>query len=470
MKNQLEWGLIGMGVMGTALARNMARNGISLALYNQFIKGKEERVAAKRCQEYPELTNCLPFEDLGEFVESLEPIRKIIVMVPSGSAIDSVLTDLVKLLRSGDIIIDGGNSRFEKTQIRYLKLKQQGISFLGMGVSGGADGALKGPAMMVGGTQEDYKNISSTLEKIVAKNKNNASCLGYFGLGGAGHFVKTIHNGIEYGEMQLLAEVYEWMRQQKSPPWQLFSAWQQTVSRSYLLGVSADIVTYRSKNALVIEDIEDVTQHKGTGVWSTISATELGAPTSVMTAALQARFSSAQKSLREKMAQTLLNPKEQSKTLEVDTIKKAYDLARWVNHHQGFSILEQAKIKNGWRFSLSTAARTWTAGCIIQSELMHQCETLLNEQSNLLASKAFQTLYRKNIDALSEILKWAMAAQIPLPAFSAAWQYLMSVRQAHSTGNFIQAQRDYFGAHGLTWNNGAEQRGPHGPWHKRSNA
>ena len=468
MKNQLEWGIIGLGVMGTALARNLARNGVSLALYNQFVKGKEERIAARRCQEHTELSNSLAFENIKEFVTALRPKRKIIVMVPAGAAVNAVLTDLVKLLSPGDMIIDGGNSHFENTQSRYRDLKKQGISFLGIGVSGGETGALKGPAMMVGGNPSDFESVRAILEKIVAKNKNSTPCLGYFGTGGAGHFVKTIHNGIEYGEMQLLAEVYAWMRQQDASPWHLFAEWQHTDSQSYLLSVSADLMNYKSKNDLLIEAIEDVTQHKGTGVWSAISAAELGFPATIMTAALQARFSSAQKAIREKMAKTLSKSIQQSKVPDADTIKKAYDLARWVNHLQGFSILEYAKKQYEWTFSLGTAARSWTAGCIIQSELMYQCEELLEKYPNLLETKAFSKQFNVNLKALSKLLQWGMSTQVPLPAFSATWQYLMGITEARSTGNFIQAQRDYFGAHGLTWTQDESHRGAHGPWHKSS--
>ena len=468
MKKQNEWGLIGLGVMGTALARNLARNGISLSLYNRYLQGQEEQVAAEACRKYPELNDCNPFEDLQEFIQSLQTVRKIIVMVPAGAAIDAILGELSGLLQPGDIIIDGGNSHFEKTQNRYQSLKKQGISYLGIGVSGGEKGALKGPAMMVGGRQADYETIRPVLEKIVARNKNNVPCLGYFGTGGAGHFIKTLHNGVEYGEMQLLAEVYEWMRHQENPPWQLFSQWQQTDSQSYLLGVSADLVTYKHKKELLIDHIEDITQHKGTGVWSTMIAAALGAPSSVMTAALQARFIAAQKKTREATAPQLALSAKGVASLDANTLKKAYDLARWINHHQGFSVLKQAKNQYQWHFSLATAATTWTAGCIIQSELMYQCATLLENHIDLMASSDFRNLYHKNIEALSQTIQWGVSAQLPLPAFTAAWQYIMAIKQVRSTGNFIQAQRDYFGAHGLTWISESDQTGAHGPWNNLS--
>jgi 6-phosphogluconate dehydrogenase len=467
MTKKASWGILGMGVMGTSLSRNLAQKGLSLALYNRYLKGEEEGVAAERCQTYPELETAQPFEELAAFVGALESPRKILVMVPSGPAIESVLEQLLRLLAPGDILIDGGNSHFEATEKRDERFTAAGISFLGMGVSGGEEGALKGPALMVGGHAEAFGRVQKDLAQMAAKNSQGVPCLGYFGRGGAGHYVKMVHNGVEYAEMQLLAEVYECLLTQENPSWNLFAEWQQTESQSYLLGITASIVTYRENEVLVIEQILDKTRHKGTGSWSSTSAIAQGAPATLMQAALNARFTASQKEYRSKMAAELTTINTKPPVLRETTLKKAYDLVRWVNHHQGFELLKAAKTTHAWSFPLSEAAKSWTAGCIIQSELMQELTDLLEENQNLLESSRFKKCHQENRTALEELLTWGLKAKIPLPAFSAAWHYLMAISQADSSGNFIQAQRDFFGGHGLEWKNPKSNKGKHGPWHTK---
>ena len=465
MTQKASWGIIGMGVMGSSLSRNFADKGVQLALYNRYVKGVEEGVAAQRCSQYPELHSTLAFEEIASFVEALESPRKVLVMVPAGGAIQSVLEQLMALLAPGDIIIDGGNSFFEATQKREEEFVKAGISFLGMGVSGGEEGALKGPALMIGGKQAAFKMVQSDLALIAAKNQNGQACLGYFGPGGAGHYVKMVHNGIEYAEMQLLAEVYECLLTESTPPWELFQSWQQSASKSYLLDITADIVSYQEDNKLFIEAILDKTHHKGTGSWSSISAIAQGTPATLMQAALNARFTASQKELRVELAQQLSQKTEPAVQLSIENLKKAYDLVRWINHHQGFQLLEFAQETYSWSFPLSEAAKSWTAGCIIQSQLMQELTGLLTIEQNLLKTPAFIKLYQDNISALSELIQWAAQAQIPIPVFSAAWNYLLAIKQANSSGNFIQAQRDYFGGHGLEWKEAKKHSSVHGPWH-----
>ncbi|MGB1170436.1 MAG: NADP-dependent phosphogluconate dehydrogenase [Flavobacteriaceae bacterium] len=465
MTKKASWGILGMGVMGTSLSRNFAQKGISLAVFNRYLKGEEEGVAAERCRTYPELETAQPFEELAEFVEALERPRKILVMVPSGPAIESVLEQLLVLLSPRDILIDGGNSYFEATEKRDERFTAAGISFLGMGVSGGEEGALKGPALMVGGHAEAFDRVKEDLAQIAAKNNHGVPCLGYFGRGGAGHYVKMVHNGVEYAEMQLLAEVYECLLTQENPSWDLFTDWQQTESQSYLLGITASIVSYRENKALMIEQILDKTGHKGTGSWSSTSAITQGVPATLMQAALNARFTASRKEYRTKMAAELSVINTMCPALSETILKKAYDLARWVNHHQGFELLKAAKTTHVWSFPLSEAAKSWTAGCIIQSELMQELTDLLDETENLLETPRFKKCYQENSIALQELLIWGLKAKIPLPVFTATWQYLMAIAQTNSSGNFIQAQRDFFGGHGLEWKNLKSNKGKHGPWH-----
>lgn len=469
MTQKAGWGIIGMGVMGTSLSRNFARNGIQLALYNQYVKGEEEGIAALRCSQYPELHSALAFEDITSFVKALERPRKLLVMVPAGKAIQSVLDQLGVLLSPGDIIIDGGNSFFEATQQREEEFVKAGISFLGMGVSGGEEGALKGPALMIGGQQTAFEMVASDLALVAAKNQKGQACLGHFGKGGAGHYVKMVHNGIEYAEMQLLAEVYECLLTESTPSWELFQSWQQTESKSYLLGITADIVSYQSDNGLFIEAILDKTHHKGTGSWSSISAISQGSPASLMQAALNARFTASQKALRVELAAALPKKAEKASEISHENLKKAYDLARWINHHQGFQLLEFAQKTYSWSFPLAEAAKSWTAGCIIQSELMQELTKLLKKENNLLRTPAFTKVFQENSNALSEVIQWAAQHQIPIPVFSAAWNYLLAIKQANSSGHFIQAQRDYFGGHGLEWKEDENDSSKHGPWHGKVN-
>lgn len=465
MNEKAAWGVLGMGVMGTSLSRNLARKGIRLALYNRFLQGEEEGVAAQRCIAYPELAAAQPFEDLEAFIQALEIPRTVLVMVPSGSAIEVVLKQLIKLLSPGDTLIDGGNSHFEATEKRVQIFENAGISFLGMGVSGGEEGALNGPSLMIGGDRKAFESLRKVLSQIAAQNHQGFSCLNHFGNGGAGHYVKMVHNGIEYAEMQLLAEVYECINSHTHPNWSLFNQWQKTESQSYLLGITDSIVSFQEKKELLVHQILDKTQHKGTGSWTSISAIVQGTPATMIQAAQNARYTAAQKEYRVKMAgklsaQNLIAP------LDEDLLKKAYDLARWINHHQGFELLKAAKSTYAWPFALSDVAKTWTAGCIIQSSLMQKLTLILDSQETLLETAAFKKVYAENISSLQAVLSWSLKAQLPMPAMSAAMQYLFSIRQANSSGNLIQAQRDYFGGHGLEWKDFRE--GDHGPWKQPS--
>jgi 6-phosphogluconate dehydrogenase len=325
--------------MGTNLARNFAKKGITLALYNRYVQGSEEQIALKRTQTYPELKEALAFESLSQFINTLEQPRKILIMLPAGSVIDGILNELSPLLSRGDVIIDGGNSHYEDTEKRVLLMAQKKILFLGMGVSGGAEGALHGPSLMVGGDKEGYQIIAKDLENIAAKNRQGNPCCGYLGKGGAGHFVKMVHNGIEYGEMQLLAEIFE--LNLSSPKSNLetqqkqFSDWNNTESKSYLLEITAEILSYKEKGAPFIDLILDQASNKGTGAWATSIGAATGFPNTLMAAALHARYTSSFKSERIRHAKQLKFPSSDPPK-EIPDLKKNYDLSLWINKHQGF--------------------------------------------------------------------------------------------------------------------------------------
>ena len=300
MKKQL--GLIGLGVMGKSLSRNFADKGVQLSLYNRFVKDIEENVAVNFIKSHDELSNALGFEELDKFVASLESPRKIFLMISAGSAVDSTIENLIPLLDKGDLIIDGGNSHYKLTQARNDKLANHGIYFIGTGVSGGEEGALKGPSIMPGGEKEAYALIQNELESIAAKDKNGHACCGHIGRGGAGHFVKMVHNGIEYAEMQLIAETYGILKNSAKMSngeiSAVFEQWLSEGASSYLLEITVKILRKKEGSQDLIDIILDKAGNKGTGSWTTIAACELGVPTPTLTAALFARYQSAFKEIR----------------------------------------------------------------------------------------------------------------------------------------------------------------------------
>ena len=465
------WGLMGMGVMGTNLARNFAKKGITLALYNRYVQGSEEQIALKRTQTYPELKEALAFESLSQFISTLEQPRKILIMLPAGSVIDGILNELSPLLSRGDVIIDGGNSHYEDTEKRVLLMAQKKILFLGMGVSGGAEGALHGPSLMVGGDKEGYQIIAKDLENIAAKNRQGNPCCGYLGKGGAGHFVKMVHNGIEYGEMQLLAEIFE--LNLSSPKSNLetqqkqFSDWNNTESKSYLLEITAEILSYKEKGAPFIDLILDQASNKGTGAWATSIGAATGFPNTLMAAALHARYTSSFKSERIRHAKQLKFPSSDPPK-EIPDLKKNYDLSRWINHHQGFEMIRHTGNNFGWDLNLSDVAQLWTEGCIIKSDLMNQLCILFKKHSSIFEMDVFQNLALNSKHQWSAILDYALTTNIPIPCLSSSWNYLLSMTQEQSNARLIQAQRDFFGAHGFKRVDQEEQSLNHGPWHHNS--
>lgn len=472
MKNKPNWGVIGLGVMGTGLSRNFAKKGIHLALYNRHIEGVEENIAEKHCQKYPELEKALPYEDLSLFIHAVEIPRKILLMLPAGVVIDSVLNQLTPLLSNGDIIIDGGNSHFEDTEKRVIEFAGIGIYFLGMGVSGGEEGALNGPSLMLGGDKHAYSLVSKELEIIAAKNSNGTPCCAYLGSGGAGHFVKMIHNGIEYAEMQLLAEVFELT--QADPKHDLisikkiFSKWQKTSSESYLLKVTLSVLNYTKKGHPFINLIKDEASNKGTGAWATASGAKLGNANSMMAAALYARFTSSDKVTREAMAKHFSKIKT-NHAISLDALKKAYDVSRLINHHQGFEMIREASLIFGWKINLSSVALVWSEGCILKSTLMFSLIDIFKSNKKILEFSPFIREINSGMQAWEETLDSGIKHRIPLGCFSSAWNYFLAITQKQSNANLIQAQRDYFGAHGFKRTDIKNEVLHHGPWSSKKN-
>jgi len=465
MNTKTQWGIAGMGVMGTSLSRNFSQKEISLALFNRRVEGKEEGVALKKKQLYSELNPTQAFEELKDFVSAIERPRKIFIMLPAGVATSHFLEQLIPLLSKGDIVIDGGNAHYKETEKRAKRLEDEGILFLGVGVSGGEEGALKGPSLMVGGDHTAYEIVKEDLFKITAKNNNKIPCCAYFGTGGAGHFVKMVHNGIEYAEMQLLAELYALASCTMSHDeiQKTLSQWNATKSKSYLLEITASLLKFREDKTPFIELIRDQASNKGTGAWATASATELGYPNSLMTAALHERFLSFFKKERIQFSEYFDKPRS-TVNISSSLLKNAYDLSRWVNHHQGFEMLTLAAKEYKWSLNLSQVASVWAEGCIIKSNLMDDCIKLLKDNTMLLLSEDFKQLLTNGKENWKEILQQAVANEIPIPCMQSAWTYFAALKTQNSSANIIQAQRDYFGAHGFLRVDNDSQGLKHGPW------
>ena len=445
-----EFGIIGLGVMGKSLARNFANNGFSLSLFNRHVDNIEENVATNFINQFSELSNSQGFDNLETFVNSLQTPRKILIMVNAGKAVDMVIDNLLSHIEPGDILIDGGNSHYKKTDKRGQLLSNKGIHFIGMGVSGGEEGALTGPSLMPGGHMDAYKLVEGFLQNIAAKDDNNNPCCKYIGTEGSGHFVKMVHNGIEYAEMQIIAEAYSILRFiNKLEPTEIasiFETWNHGDTKNYLLEITIDILKKKEGDTYLIDLILDQSSHKGTGSWTTIASAELGAPFTLSSAALNARFVSALKEKRVTLSQ-LYEFNENTSLVNVDSLKKAYQLARIINHYQGLDVIENASNTYGLHIDLKNTVSVWTNGCIIASELIKKIISIIETNSNILESDYFVEVIKTSHHSLKDIVLTSLNHNIPIPCFSESLNYLNSVTQESGTGNIIQAQRDYFGAH-----------------------
>jgi len=441
-----SFGVIGLGVMGSNIGKNIAGKGISLSVYNRP-EGGEENLVEKFLAEVPSAVQVQGFTVLPEFVSSLERPAKILLMIKSGSPVDSVIEQLLPLLREGDVVIDGGNSHFGDTRRRMKYLSAKNIHFLGCGISGGAKGARNGPSIMPGGTAEGYKKVSTILESIAANDENNNPCCTFIGKDGAGHFVKMVHNGIEYAEMQLLAELWHLLSRHKNNKEiaGLFAEWNQGELNNYLLEITIQILLKKEGDDFLLDLILDKAEHKGTGSWSVQAALELGMPATMNAAAVFARYISFFKEQRQQLD---LSPfKQASSKIDVSELRNAYQFSRLINHHQGFELIRMAASEYQWELSLSEIARIWTNGCIIKSSLMKKLVKTFSEYEQVLEQRERLDALRETESDISAIVKEGIDRRIPLPAFSAALCYWIGMTTGRLPSNLIQAQRDFFGGH-----------------------
>lgn len=447
-----QLGVIGLGVMGKSLSRNFANHNISLSLYNRHVEGIEEHIATDFIETYSELQHCKGFDDIKAFVTSLSLPRKIFLMVNAGPAVDAVVEGLLPYLSDGDVIMDGGNSHYLDTERRVKELQKKNIHFMGVGVSGGEEGALRGPSIMPGGTDTGYKQIGNFLEAIAAKDQYGNACCAKVGLGGSGHFVKMIHNGIEYAEMQLITEVYDILRTHCSLTLEeiatTFDTWNTSNENSYLLEISSKILRKKEDGIPLIDVILDKAKQKGTGSWSTTAALQIGTPFDTIAQAVLARIISSEKQQRLKASQVYAIDKKELNNLSVATIREAYQTARIINHAIGFESLRKASTHYDWKLNLSEIARIWTNGCIIRSTLMEELSVdLRGDDTTILFYPRIVHIVKEGQLALKEVVQHAISSGASVPVLSAAINYFNALIQGDSAANMIQAQRDFFGAH-----------------------
>ncbi|MGK7898630.1 MAG: decarboxylating NADP(+)-dependent phosphogluconate dehydrogenase [Xenococcus sp. (in: cyanobacteria)] len=448
------FGVIGLAVMGENLALNVESRGFPVAVYNRTA-AKTEAFMAKRAVD----KDVVPAYSIEEFVQILERPRKILVMVKAGKPVDKVIEQLKPLLDEGDMIIDGGNSLYDDTERRTNELEATGLGFVGMGVSGGEEGALNGPSLMPGGTEAAYRELEPILLKIAAQVDDGA-CVTYVGPRGAGHYVKMVHNGIEYGDMQLIAEAYDLMKNglglTSEQLHEVFAEWNTTDElNSFLIEITADIFTNKDSETdkPLVDLILDAAGQKGTGRWTVVSSLELGVPIPTIYAAVNARVMSAYKDQRVAAAKDLTGPSgkfDGDTEAFINKVRDALYCSKMCSYAQGMALLSKASTEFDYNLDLAETARIWKGGCIIRAGFLDKIKKAFNDNprlANLLLAPEFKQTILDRQDAWREVLATSNSLGIPVPAFSASLDYFDSYRRDRLPQNLTQAQRDYFGAH-----------------------
>ena len=444
-------GVIGLGTIGGGLARNLASHGVHVAVYNRTRHRTEEFMA-----EHGREGNFTAAATLEELARALKPPRAVAVLVNAGRPVDEVIEGLTSVLEPGDVIIDGGNSFFEDTQRRAAALEKAGFGFLGSGVSGGEEGALRGPCLMPGGTRESYARVEDMLNTIAAK-VDGVPCNTYVGPDGAGHFVKMVHNGIEYADIQLIAETYDLLRHALGlSPDELaavFRSWNEGRLQSYLIEITSYVLAKHddgSKGSLV-EAIEDEAEQKGTGRWTSQSALELGVPLTGITEAVFARMLSSQKAERVKASGILVGPDaSRAERGLVDDVEEALYASKIVAYAQGFEHMAAGSKEFSWNLDLGALATIWRGGCIIRARFLGRIKDAYEDDPdlpNLLLAPFFQEALAAAQPAWRRVVKTAVDQGIPIPAFTSSLAYYDGYRRARGPANLIQGLRDYFGSH-----------------------
>ena len=435
--------------MGANLALNLADNGFTVTAYNRTTSVTDEFMAGE--------ASTMPVvraDSLEEMVGSLKSPRKVLLMVKAGNPVDYVIADLAPLLDDGDVIIDGGNSLYSDTLRRYEELKEQGIRYLGIGVSGGEEGARYGPSIMPGGDPEAWPLVEEMLKEIAAVAPDGAPCCEWIGKDGAGHYVKMVHNGIEYGDMQVIAEAYDLMRRglEMSPAQigDVFARWNEGRLKSFLIEITAEILEVKEDDEPLIDKILDAAGQKGTGKWTVISSMELGQPTSLVAEAVYARIVSSDPDRRKRASEVFTSPVGVLSGVTVDDIETALYASKIISYAQGFRLMQSASDENGWNLDMGSIASIWRAGCIIRAVFLEDI-TAAYEGSpglpDLAEAPFFADALRQSEESWRKVVSAAALSGIPAPAYGTALSYFDGMRSERLPANLIQAQRDYFGSH-----------------------
>lgn len=446
-------GLIGLAVMGENLVLNMESRGFTVAVYNRTTDKVEKFVNGRAKGK-----NIIGAFSLEELVASLEKPRKVMMMIKAGAAVDATIESLIPLLEEGDIIIDGGNSHFPDTARRTAYVESHGLLYIGTGVSGGEEGALHGPSMMPGGSYAAWESVKPILQSICAKVEDGSPCCDWVGENGAGHFVKMVHNGIEYGDMQLICEAYHLMKDllgmSDDEMHEIFAQWNEGELDSYLIEITRDILAYKDEDGEpIVEKILDTAGQKGTGKWTGIAALDEGVPLTLIGEAVFSRCLSSMKDERVNAAKTLKGPEirfEGDRAAFIEDIKNALYASKLVSYAQGYTLMRSAAKTYGWKLNYGGIALMWRGGCIIRSIFLGKIKEAFDnepELANLLLDPYFAKVIQEAQAGWRRVCATAALNGIPVPAMASALSYFDGYRSERLPANLLQAQRDYFGAH-----------------------
>lgn len=453
MKEKADIGLIGLAVMGENLVLNMERNGYTVAVYNRTVEKVDKFIKGRGKDKM-----FIGAHSIEEFVAALERPRKVMLLVKAGKPVDDFIEMVLPHLEEGDIIIDGGNSHYPDTIRRTKYVESKGLLYIGTGVSGGEEGALMGPSIMPGGSAKAWPVVKEIFQSIAAKVEDGSPCCDWVGSDGAGHFVKMVHNGIEYGDMQLISEAYFLMKNllgmEADEMHEVFKTWNEGELDSYLIEITRDILGFRDEDGEpLLEKILDTAGQKGTGKWTGISALDLGIPLTLIGESVFARCLSALKEERVKASGILSGPVvdfKGNKEEFIEYIRQALFASKIVSYAQGFTLLKEAANEYGWDLKYGEIALMWRGGCIIRSAFLGDIKDAFdqdNDLSNLLLSDFFKEKVEAAQSGWRIVCSVAMENGIPIPAFTAALSYFDGYRTERLPANMLQAQRDYFGAH-----------------------
>jgi 6-phosphogluconate dehydrogenase len=458
MKSKADIGMIGLAVMGENLSLNMEDKGFTVAVYNRTVPGVEEGIVRRFIDGRGRGKNFIGSEKIEDFVRTISTPRKIMMMVKAGKPVDELIEQLLPLLDPGDILIDGGNSHFPDTIRRTRYLESKGMLFIGTGVSGGEEGALRGPSIMPGGSPAAWPQVKPILQAIAAKLDDGTPCCDWVGEDGAGHFVKMVHNGIEYGDMQLICEAYQAMKElldmSADEMSDIFKKWNEGDLNSYLIEITGDILAFKDADGRpLVNKILDTAGQKGTGKWTSVVSLDLGIPLTLISEAVFARCLSAMKDERVEASKLLHPPARQFKRKRRDflvDLEKALYASKIISYTQGFVLLHEAAREFHWNLNYGGIATLWRGGCIIRSVFLTKIKEAFDANpnlSNLLLDPFFKVRIERSQKAWRRIISATVLNGIWVPALSTALSYYDGFRNERLPANLLQAQRDYFGAH-----------------------